>query len=70
MKELITVEKGKWESLQRIERENKELQRRISELHTRYRDLERRHFELITTKAVADNILKLGDYAETVDTNV
>jgi len=71
LKELVTVEKAKYEALLKLQQEYKNLERRYGQICQKYTDLERRHFEVLTTKELADSVINLGNYArETVDTNI
>jgi hypothetical protein len=71
MKELVTVEKAKYEALLKLQQVHKDLERKYSQMAQKYADLERRHFTVLTTKKLADELVNLGNYVpKPVDTNV
>lgn len=72
MKELVTIEKGRYNNLLDREQELGRVNKRLQDLHTKYTDLERRYFTLLTTKRLAGELINLGDYEQrqSVDTNV
>lgn len=71
MKELVTIEKGRYNNLLNREQELTKLNRRLQDLHEKYKNLERRYFNMLTTDKIASEMLALGDYEQKgVDTDV
>jgi hypothetical protein len=70
MKELVTIEKGRYQALLNREQDLSKTNRLLQELHLAFADLQKRYFELLTTKKLATDLVSLGDYVKSVDTNV
>lgn len=63
VKELITIEKGKYNELVNAKSALQEQTRRFLKLKEEYRDLEKRHYILLlNNKERVDSLVKLGDY--------
>lgn len=62
MKELVTIEKGRYQALLEKEKELASNTRRFQELHSKIRDLENRLFTLVVTDKLAKELVTLGDY--------
>lgn len=70
MKELVTIEKGRYQTLLDKEQDLSRTNRRLQDLYTKHADLERRYFELLTTNKMATELVKLGDYEKGTNTNL
>lgn len=67
MKEMVSIEKDLYTKLLQTKENYHKQKQTTMKLFQDYRDLEKRYYELLTTKQIAEEIVRLGNYVSCLD---